>query len=145
MMETTHVRAMKFARQLMHTDVMSPFVAEELQPGTDVVDDDALLTHARNTGATLYHPVGTCKMGIDANAVVDASLKVRGVDGLRVVDASIMPAFSQWQHQCTRDDDRRKSIGYDFERVMFFAYALRILCQRLRYLRSSANFFATHS
>jgi choline dehydrogenase len=70
---------------------MSPFVAEELQPGTDVVDDDALLTHARNTGATLYHPVGTCKMGIDANAVVDASLKVRGVDGLRVVDASIMP------------------------------------------------------
>ena len=87
----THVRAMKFARQLMHTGVMSPFVAEELQPGTDVVDDDALLTHARNTGATLYHPVGTCKMGMDANAVVDASLKVRGVEGLRVVDASIMP------------------------------------------------------
>ena len=87
----THVRAMKFARQLMQTDVMSPFIAEELQPGTDVVDDDALLTHARNTGATLYHPVGTCKMGIDANAVVDASLKVRGIDGLRVVDASIMP------------------------------------------------------
>jgi len=82
---------MKIARSLMATDEMRPFVDAELQPGPEADTDEALLDHAARTGATLYHPVGTCRMGTDDNAVVDPALKVRGVQGLRVVDASVMP------------------------------------------------------
>jgi choline dehydrogenase len=73
---------------------MAPFVAEELLPGKDVQSDEALLECARDIGQTIYHPVGTCKMGTDELAVVDERLRVRGVDGLRVVDASIMPTIT---------------------------------------------------
>jgi choline dehydrogenase len=86
-----HVTGLRIARQLMETAIMGPHAAEELSPGTGAVDDEALLEHARQTGATLYHPVGTCKMGTDEMAVVDPSLKVIGLKGLRVADASIMP------------------------------------------------------
>ncbi|MEQ8322902.1 MAG: GMC family oxidoreductase N-terminal domain-containing protein [Rhodospirillales bacterium] len=86
-----HVAGLKIGRQLMATSIMGPHAAEELSPGKGVVDDEALLEHARQTGATLYHPVGTCKMGTDAMAVVDPALKVIGLDGLRIADASIMP------------------------------------------------------
>jgi choline dehydrogenase len=57
------------------------------------VDDAAIAAHVRATAQTLYHPVGTCRMGADARAVVDARLRVHGVQGLRVVDASIMPTI----------------------------------------------------
>jgi choline dehydrogenase len=87
----THVAGMKIARSLMATDEMRPFVDAELQPGPESDTDEALLDHAARTGATLYHPVGTCRMGTDDKAVVDPALKVRGVQGLRVVDASVMP------------------------------------------------------
>ena len=63
----------------------------ETTPGKDVNTDDEYFDYARATGATIYHPVGTCKMGSDAMAVVDDQLRVHGVEGLRVVDASIMP------------------------------------------------------
>lgn len=86
-----HVAGMRIARDLMATDAMRPFVVEETAPGPDATDDEALLQHAKETGATLYHPVGTCRMGADEGAVVDPALRVRGLSGLRVVDASIMP------------------------------------------------------
>jgi choline dehydrogenase len=85
------VAGLKIGRELMESSVMAPYIAEELSPGPSVTSDAAFLDHARKTGATLYHPVGTCKMGTDEFAVVDPSLKVIGIRGLRVADASIMP------------------------------------------------------
>ena len=69
------------------------FIAGELAPGPDAQSDAAIDAHIRTTGITVHHPLGTCKMGppSDEMAVVDADLRVRGVDGLRVADASVMP------------------------------------------------------
>lgn len=86
-----HVAGLRIGRDLLETAGLKNHVVEELSPGQDVTSDEALLDHARNTGATLYHPVSTCKMGTDPNAVVDPELRVHGTEGLRVVDASIMP------------------------------------------------------
>ena len=65
----------------------------ETRPGPEAQDDDALLDHVRETGQTSYHPIGTCRMGADAQAVVDANLRVHGIEGVRVCDASIMPTM----------------------------------------------------
>jgi choline dehydrogenase len=72
---------------------MRPYVAEEMLPGADVTSDEDLLGFIRATGGTIFHPSGTCKMGpeTDPMAVVDARLRVHGIQGLRVADASIMP------------------------------------------------------
>ena len=88
-----HVAGMKIARQIMQSDIMAPHVMHEMTPGPDTDDDGALLDYARATGVTLYHPVSTCRMGPspDQGDVVDQRLRVHGIDGLRVVDASIMP------------------------------------------------------
>ena len=86
-----HVAGMKIARELMASEIMRPVTVSETKPGVGAADDAALLDYARRTGVTLYHPVGTCKMGIDDQAVVDPELRVRGIEGLRVVDGSIMP------------------------------------------------------
>ena len=67
-------------------------MAEKVHPGPDVRDDDALLAYAREAGYTQFHPSCSCRMGVDPLAVVDPELKVHGIDGLRVADASIMPA-----------------------------------------------------
>jgi choline dehydrogenase len=67
------------------------FRDREYAPGASVNSDADLDAYIRGNANTLYHPVGTCKMGVDAMAVVDAQLRVRGLEGLRVVDASIMP------------------------------------------------------
>jgi len=88
------VAGMKLSRRICRSAAMNPFVAEELLPGADVQTDEDLLECARNIGQTIYHPVGTCKMGTDEHAVVDERLRVRGVDRLRVVDASIMPTIT---------------------------------------------------
>ncbi|MEC8672797.1 MAG: GMC family oxidoreductase N-terminal domain-containing protein [Pseudomonadota bacterium] len=90
-----HVAGMKIARQIMQSDIMAPHVMHEMTPGPDTDDDGALLDYARATGVTLYHPVSTCRMGPspDQGDVVDQRLRVHGIDGLRVVDASIMPAL----------------------------------------------------
>ena len=69
------------------------YVEAETLPGPDCATDDEIIDFARQTGATLYHPVGTCKMGSDPMAVVSDQLKVHGLEGLRVVDASIMPTL----------------------------------------------------
>jgi choline dehydrogenase len=90
---TTTVEGIKFARRLAATTAMAPYVAAEYRPGPHTRSDAEILEFARNTGATIFHPVGTCKMGADTDAVVDNRLRVHGVAGLRVVDASIMPAL----------------------------------------------------
>jgi choline dehydrogenase len=66
---------------------------DEKTPGPEVTTDDELDAWIRGTAETIYHPVGTCKMGIDDLAVVDPQLRVRGVEGLRVADASVMPTL----------------------------------------------------
>ncbi len=90
----TAVDGLKMARRLCATDAMRPFVAEELLPGPQVRSDDELLDAARRLSQTIYHPVGTCAMGNGPQAVVDARLRVRGVERLRVADASIMPTIT---------------------------------------------------
>ena len=79
------------ARNVMSQPSLAAFQDAELAPGPGVNTDDEIDSYIRATSATAHHPLGTCKMGIDDNAVVDAELRVRGVDGLRVVDASTMP------------------------------------------------------
>jgi choline dehydrogenase len=85
------VRALRLARRIATQPALHPFFKQETRPGLDIDDDDGLLEYARATGQTSYHPVGTCRMGTDAHAVVDPDCRVRGVDGLRVADASVMP------------------------------------------------------
>ncbi|MBV9569324.1 MAG: GMC family oxidoreductase N-terminal domain-containing protein [Hyphomicrobiales bacterium] len=89
----TAIAAIKLARSLASTGAVRPYVAEEMKPGPGIVTDDELLEFARNTGATIFHPCGTCRMGSDPDAVVDPRLRVKGVESLRVVDASIMPTL----------------------------------------------------
>ena len=87
------IAGMKRARSLMASEPLKPFYDHEIFPGADVQTDDELLECARERGTTTFHPCGTCRMGpaTDPSAVVDDQLRVHGIDGLRVVDASIMP------------------------------------------------------
>lgn len=85
------LRAMQIARQVMATDAMRPLVKRETDPGRSAQSDDELMAFARQYGLTGYHPVGTCRMGADKNAVVTPKLLVNGAEGLRVADASVMP------------------------------------------------------
>jgi len=86
--------AMRFTRRLMESEALRPYYDHEISPGTDAQTDDELLAYAREMGASNWHPASTCRMGPegDAGAVVDTALKVRGLEGLRVVDASVMPS-----------------------------------------------------
>ena len=81
------------ARRILATAPLAGHVTGELLPGAEAVDDDALRAHLRARSQTLYHPVGTCRMGEDDAAVVTPDLRLRGVEGLRVVDASVIPAL----------------------------------------------------
>jgi choline dehydrogenase len=89
----TIIAGLKKLREVMNQPVIRKLIAEERAPGDKVVSDADLLAYARNTGTTVYHPTSTCRMGPDANAVVDERLRVRGFERLRVVDASIMPTL----------------------------------------------------
>ncbi len=84
---------MRLARKLIHSASLAPYLAYEAYPGTDVQTDDEFLAVARERGTTTFHPAGTCRMGpaSDPEAVVDDQLRVHGMEGLRVIDASIMP------------------------------------------------------
>ena len=73
---------------------MAEHLAEELAPGAERASDPELIEEIKLRAGTVYHPVGTCKMGVDEMAVVDPRLRVHGIDGLRVVDASIMPKIT---------------------------------------------------
>ncbi|MBW4518703.1 MAG: GMC family oxidoreductase N-terminal domain-containing protein [Scytolyngbya sp. HA4215-MV1] len=88
------VNGIKIARQLAYADALAAIRDKELAPGADVTSDAAIAAYIRQSANTFWHPVGTCKMGIDPLAVVDPELRVHGVEGLRVVDASIMPTVT---------------------------------------------------
>jgi len=81
----------RLVRDILQQVALLPYRGVELIPGAGIVDDVDLDRLIAQAGETIYHPVGTCRMGVDANAVVDPALRVRGIEGLRVVDASIMP------------------------------------------------------
>ena len=85
------IAGMRIARHVVEQPALDVYRAHEMSPGPQVQSDEEWLDFARRTGQTVYHPVGTCTMGQHADAVVDERLRVHGLDGLRVADASIMP------------------------------------------------------
>ncbi len=87
------LRGLRLARRLCDTPAFAPYRATEVRPGRAARSDAELTAYLREATATVHHPVGSCRMGIDAMAVVDPTLRVRGIDGLRVVDASIFPSI----------------------------------------------------
>ena len=88
-----HIAGLRMMRRLLNSPQLSPFLEGETLPGKDVQSDDVFLDFARNNGVTTYHLIGTAKMGPadDPMAVVDDRLRMHGMEGLRVVDASIFP------------------------------------------------------
>ena len=88
---TANVEGLKILRRVLHAPALGPYVAAEVEPGAAIATDEALLAYCRQYGSTIYHPTSTCRMGSDALAVVDQRLRVRGIEGLRVVDGSVMP------------------------------------------------------
>ena len=87
-------RGIERVRQIMAQPAMAGMVVEELEPGVEKTSNEALEHHLRTTATTVYHPAGTCRMGSDERAVVDPNLRVKGAQGLRVVDCSIMPVIT---------------------------------------------------
>ena len=88
------VRAIRIACSIMTAPAMAPLQVTEIAPGPDRRSDDEIIAWVKKAAETTYHPVGTCKMGSDPMAVVDARLRIHGLAGLRVADASIMPALT---------------------------------------------------
>jgi choline dehydrogenase len=87
----TNVAGLKVLRDILQAPAMKPFVTREVEPGPGTATDEQWLAFCRQRGSTVYHPTSTCRMGSDPTAVVDQRLRVRGIEGLRVIDASIMP------------------------------------------------------
>src|SRR5204862_4668238 len=90
--QETMIAALKISRRIFQSPTMQRFVVEEFWPGAQVDSDAGLLEHAKKTGSTTFHQTSTCMMGSHDKAVVDTELRVHGMDGLRVIDASSMPA-----------------------------------------------------
>jgi choline dehydrogenase len=88
------VDGLKLSRALAHTRAFDAFRGTEVLPGDEVRSDTDLAAYVRRSVETIYHPVGTCRMGVDTDAVVDPQLRVHGVSGLRVIDASVMPVIT---------------------------------------------------
>jgi len=88
------VDSMRFTRRIMKAAALARYRPEEWKPGAPVESDEQLLKAAGDLGTTIFHPVSTCRMGTDAGSVVDERLRVRGIEGLRVIDASIMPRIT---------------------------------------------------
>jgi choline dehydrogenase len=91
--QQTLIDGMKIARRIVNQPALANYIDFEISPGNPVQTDDQWLHFARENGQTIYHPIGTCRMGSDTDAVVDTRLRFKGLDGLRVVDASVMPAM----------------------------------------------------
>jgi choline dehydrogenase len=87
------LEGLRISRAILSQPAFAPFRGEEIFPGSRLQDDNTLVDFIRRKAETIYHPVGTCRMGRDAGAVVDPELRVRGVEALRVVDASVMPTL----------------------------------------------------
>ena len=88
------VQGMRFTRRIMADEALARFQPIEWLPGSQITSDDDMLDAARDIGTTIFHPVGTCAMGNNELAVVDDRLRVRGICGLRVIDASVMPTIT---------------------------------------------------
>jgi len=88
------LEAMRITRRVMTAPALEGIVTDEISPGINIDADDELLQWVKENAETTYHPVGTCKMGSDPMAVVDDQLRVHGIEGLRVADASIMPTLT---------------------------------------------------
>jgi len=86
--------SMRFTRKIMAARALAKYAPQEWRPGSNVDDDAGLVKAAGDLGTTIFHPVGTCRMGHDAGAVVDDHLRVHGIEGLRVIDASVMPRIT---------------------------------------------------
>jgi choline dehydrogenase len=86
-------KSIRHARSLMQTQAINRFRPQEMLPGKEYESDEELIQRAGDIATTIFHPVGTCKMGDDPMAVVDSKLRVHGIGNLRVVDASIMPTI----------------------------------------------------
>jgi len=89
----TLIKGVKISREIMNQPAFDEFRGKEINPGIHIQTDQEIEEFIRNHGETIYHPVGTCKMGTDEFSVVDDKLRVRGVENLRVVDASVMPTL----------------------------------------------------
>jgi len=87
------LQGLRICREIGRQEALRPFIVEELHPGRGVVDEAGLRAYVRATGVSNLHPVGTCRMGREIDAVVDPQLRVHGIEGLRVADASIMPTI----------------------------------------------------
>jgi choline dehydrogenase len=87
------VDGFRMMRKIVNTSAMAAIAGDEFSPGKDVDTDDQILTWIRNNSQTAYHPIGTCRMGQGPNSVVDEKLKVHGIEGLRIADASIFPTM----------------------------------------------------
>ena len=85
------IASLKWARKIAGQPALQKWIDHEMSPGPSIETDEGLLEYARAAGTTIYHPVGTCQMGHGPMAVVDPQLRVRGVENLRVIDASVMP------------------------------------------------------
>jgi choline dehydrogenase len=91
----------RWGREMLATKAYAPFVKKEHTPGSEIRTDKQIRDYVKQWAKTDYHPVGSCKMGSDELAVVDQQLRVRGVEGLRVIDASIMPTLISGNTQAT--------------------------------------------
>lgn len=87
------VESMKMARRIMGSPAMADYIESEMSPGSQLMQDKDWLDFARSNGQTIYHPLGTCRMGEGGGAVVDSQLRVHGLSGLRIADASVMPSM----------------------------------------------------
>jgi len=88
------VDSIRLTRRIMQAKALAKYQPEEFKPGPDFKTDLSLMSAAGDLGTTIFHPVGTCRMGHDELAVVDDRLRVRGIAGLRVIDASVMPRIT---------------------------------------------------
>ena len=106
------VEGLRFTRRIMAAPALAKYQPVEWLPGGELESDEDLAQAAGDLGATIFHPVGTCRMGRDDMAVVDDRLRVHGIAGLRVIDASIMPPDHVGQHQRPHGDDRGAGLRF---------------------------------